>query len=64
MRMLRDMSEIATWIAELRLKICGRRFLNYTTGKHLTRTHDPAIISSKSLGTSYSLLDQSCQSWT
>ena len=59
MRMLRDMSEIATWIAELR-----RRFLNYTTGKHLTRTHDPAIISSKSLGTSYSLLDQSCQSWT
>jgi len=61
MRMLRGMSEIARWIAELRLKICGRRLLNYTTGKYLTRMNDLAIISSKSLGTSYSLLDQS---WT
>ena len=42
MRMLRDMLEIVTWIAALRLKICDRRFLNYTTGKHLTPTHDPA----------------------
>ena len=57
MRMLIDMSEIATWIAELHLKICGRRFLNYTTGKYLTQTNDLAIISSKSLGTDYSLLD-------
>ena len=39
MRMLRDMLEIATWIAVLRLKICGRRFLNYTTSENLTGTN-------------------------
>lgn len=48
MRMLRDMLEIATWIAALCLKICGRRFLNYTTGENLTRTNYVAVLFSKS----------------
>jgi hypothetical protein len=61
MIMLRDIAGIATWIAELSMKICRRRFLNYTTGENLTRMNDLAVISSKSVGTSYSLLDQSCQ---
>lgn len=39
MRMLRAILEIATWIAALRLKICRRRFLNYTTSENLTGTN-------------------------
>jgi len=42
MRMLRDMSGIATWIAELSLKSCAHRCLNYTTCENLMRTNDLA----------------------